>query len=113
MMMKRSSLIRRDIDFDDIMVKKLKEMLISQNVINTKVAHRYEGHKGIAVMVANTSQQKSSKGIITTTEKMDHIAEDCWSKKKSKESNVVTSNQRRIMMKNEKLRHQWLSKNRN
>ena len=40
MMRKRSSLIRRDIDSDDIMVEKLKEMLISPKVINTKVAHR-------------------------------------------------------------------------
>lgn len=48
------------------MLEGLKEILISQNIINEKVAHKQGEYKGIATMVTNTSQTKSSKEIGTT-----------------------------------------------
>lgn len=65
---KPSSLIRRDIDSDDI-AEDLTEMLTSHKDINKKVAYRREKHKGITAMVANTSQRKGSKRIATTVER--------------------------------------------
>lgn len=60
---KRSSLIRRDIDLDSIVVEDLKEMLTSYEDTIKKVAHIQGEYKRIAAIVANTSQRKSSKGI--------------------------------------------------
>lgn len=60
---KRSSLIRRDIDLDSIVVEDLKEMLTSYEDTIKKVAHIQWEYKRIATIVANTSQRKSSKGI--------------------------------------------------
>lgn len=69
MMRKCSSTIRIDIDLNGKVVEDLKEMLISQEVTNKKVAHKQREHKRIMVMVANTSQRKSSKEIATTAER--------------------------------------------
>ncbi len=66
---KPSSLIRRDIDSNDIAVEDLTEMLTSHEDINKKVAHRRKKYKEITAMVANTSQIKGSKGIATTVER--------------------------------------------
>lgn len=75
-----SSLIKRDIDSDDIVMKDLKEMLTSHENTNKKVAHRQGEHKRIMATVANTNQKESSNGSATTQKKGPYgekITRDC------------------------------------
>lgn len=70
---KLSSLIRRDIDSDDILVEDSKKILTSHEDINKKVTHRQEKHKRIATMVASTSQRRSLKEITKIAERGPHV----------------------------------------